>query len=107
MLASLGALAAAGSVPWWIFALVGARELWVTVLRAQARRHGVVVAAGPLGKLKMCVQVGTLLTLMAFDVTGLALQLLLFSMAAITIASGVEVALRVRRDTAPIAAPAA
>ena len=26
------------------------------MLRAQARRGGVVVAAGPLGKLKMCVQ---------------------------------------------------
>ena len=106
VLASLGALAATGRVPWWIFALVGARELWVTVLRAQARRHGVIVAAGPLGKLKMGVQVCTLLALMAFDVSGVQLQLLLYAMAAITIASGVEVALRVRRDTSPLAAPA-
>ena len=47
---SLGALAAAGSVPWWIFGLVGARELWVTVLRAQARRHGGVVCRRPAGQ---------------------------------------------------------
>jgi phosphatidylglycerophosphate synthase len=93
-------------VPWWIFALIGARELWVTVLRAQARRQGVVIAAGPLGKLKMGVQVFTLLALMAFDISGLSLQLLLFAMAAITIGSGVEVALRARRGTSPIAAPA-
>jgi CDP-diacylglycerol--glycerol-3-phosphate 3-phosphatidyltransferase len=106
VLASLGALAAADRVPWWIFALIGARELWVTVLRAQARRHGVVVAAGPLGKLKMGVQVATLLALMAFDITGVSLQLLLFAMAAITVGSGVEVALRARRDAAPVAAPA-
>jgi CDP-diacylglycerol--glycerol-3-phosphate 3-phosphatidyltransferase len=106
VLASLGALAAAGRVPWWIFALIGARELWVTVLRAQARRQGVVIAAGPLGKLKMGVQVFTLLALMAFDISGLSLQLLLFAMAAITIGSGVEVALRARRGTSPIAAPA-
>ena len=43
---------------------------------------------------------------MAFDITGVSLQLLLFAMAAITIASGIEVALRARRDTGPIAAPA-
>jgi CDP-diacylglycerol--glycerol-3-phosphate 3-phosphatidyltransferase len=106
VLASLGALAAAGRVPWWIFALVGARELWVTILRAQARRHGVVIAAGPLGKLKMAVQVCTLLALMAFDISGVGLQLLLAAMAAITVASGVEVALRARRDSSPVAAPA-
>ena len=106
ILASLGALAAADRVPWWIFALIGARELWVTILRAQARRHGVVVAAGPLGKLKMGVQVCTLLALMAFDISGLSLQLLLFAMAAITVGSGVEVALRARRDSSPVAAPA-
>ena len=106
VLASLGALAAADRVPWWIFALVGARELWVTVLRSQARRHGVVIAAGPLGKLKMCVQVVTLLALMAYDISGVGLQLMLAAMAAITVASGVEVALRARRDRAPVAAPA-
>jgi CDP-diacylglycerol--glycerol-3-phosphate 3-phosphatidyltransferase len=106
VLASLGALAAAGRVPWWIFAVIGARELWVTVLRAQAKRHGAVVGAGPLGKIKMNVQVFGVLALMAFDITGVSLQLLLFAMAAITIASGVEIALRVRRETGPVAAPA-
>jgi CDP-diacylglycerol--glycerol-3-phosphate 3-phosphatidyltransferase len=106
VLGSLGALAAVDRVPWWIVGVVAAREVWVTLLRAQARRGGVVVAAGPLGKLKMCVQVGTLLVLMTFDVSGASLDLLLGAMAAITIGSGVEVALRAHRDTAPLAAPA-
>jgi CDP-diacylglycerol--glycerol-3-phosphate 3-phosphatidyltransferase len=106
VLGSLGALAAVDRVPWWIVGVVAAREVWVTVLRAQARRGGVVVAAGPLGKLKMCVQVGTLLVLMTFDVSGASLELLLGAMAAITIGSGVEVALRAHRETAPLAAPA-
>jgi CDP-diacylglycerol--glycerol-3-phosphate 3-phosphatidyltransferase len=106
VLGSLGALAAVDRVPWWIVGVVAAREVWVTLLRAQARRGGVVVAAGPLGKLKMCVQVGTLLLLMTFDVSGASLDLLLGAMAAITIGSGVEVALRAHRDTAPLAAPA-
>jgi CDP-diacylglycerol--glycerol-3-phosphate 3-phosphatidyltransferase len=106
VLGSLSALAAVGRVPWWIVGVIAAREAWVTVLRAQARRGGVVIAAGPLGKLKMCVQSGTLLLLMAFDISGASLDLLLFAMAAITIGSGVEVALRAHRETAPLAAPA-
>jgi CDP-diacylglycerol--glycerol-3-phosphate 3-phosphatidyltransferase len=106
IIGSLGALAALGHVPWWIVGLIAARELWVTVLRAQARRGGVIIAAGPLGKLKMCVQVGALLLLMAFDITGASLDLLLFAVAAITLASGAEVAWRVHRETAPLAAPA-
>ena len=65
-----------------------------------------IIAAGPLGKLKMCVQSGTLLLLMAFDISGASLDLLLFAMAAITVGSGVEVALRAHRETAPLAAPA-
>ena len=106
VLGSLGALAAVGRVPWWIVGLIAAREAWVTMLRAQARRGGVVIAAGTLGKLKMCVQSGTLLLLMVFDISGASLDLLLFAMAAITVASGVEVALRAHRETAPLAAPA-
>ena len=54
----------------------------------------------------MAVQACTLLAIMAFDLSGTALQLLLYAMAAITVASGVEVALRARRDTAPVAAAA-
>jgi CDP-diacylglycerol--glycerol-3-phosphate 3-phosphatidyltransferase len=106
IIGSLGALAVAGRVPWWIVLLITAREAWVTVLRAQARRGGVLVAAGPLGKLKMCVQVAALLILMAFDVSGVSLDLLLFAVAAITLGSGVEVALRAHRETAPLATPA-
>ena len=106
VLASLVALAVVERVPWWIVALIAARELWVTLLRTQARRHGHVIAAGPLGKLKMGVQVFVLLAVMAFDLSGASLYLLLYAMAAITVGSGVEVALRARRGAAPVAAPA-
>ena len=47
VIASLGALAVTDRVPVWIFVVVAARELWVTLLRAQARRAGVVIGAGP------------------------------------------------------------
>jgi CDP-diacylglycerol--glycerol-3-phosphate 3-phosphatidyltransferase len=101
VIGSLGALAAVDRVPWWVVAVVAARELWVTVLRVHARRAGVVLAAGPLGKAKMVVQVGTLLLLMALAPTTAALDGLLYAMVAITIASGVEVAQRARRSLTP------
>jgi CDP-diacylglycerol--glycerol-3-phosphate 3-phosphatidyltransferase len=106
VLGSLGALAVAGRIPLWVVVLIAAREAWATGLRVRARRAGVVLAAGPLGKLKMGVQVCTLVALMAFDLTGAALWIPLGAMVAITVASGVEVGLRARRGTAPAAAPA-
>src|SRR4051795_4398473 len=107
VLASLGALAAVDRVAWWILAVVAVREAWVTLLRVRARRGGVVLAAGPLGKAKMVVQVGTLLLLMALAPTTATLDGLLYGMVAITIASGVEVALRAHRALAPQGAASA
>ena len=104
VLASLIALAAVDRIPVWIFVVIAAREAWVTLLRVRARRTGVVMAAGPLGKLKMGVQVCTLLAVMAFDLSGAALALPLYAMTAITVASGLEIALRARRRPAPVAA---
>jgi CDP-diacylglycerol--glycerol-3-phosphate 3-phosphatidyltransferase len=106
VLASLGALAIVDVVPVWIVVLIAGREVWVTLLRAQARRGGVVIAAGPLGKLKMAVQACTLLAIIALDLSPGMLDALLYAMAAITVGSGVEVALRARRDTAPVPAAA-
>jgi CDP-diacylglycerol--glycerol-3-phosphate 3-phosphatidyltransferase len=107
VLASLVALAVTDRVPVWIVVVIAAREVWVTLLRAQARRGGVVIGAGLLGKLKMGVQACTLLAVMALDLSGASLQVLLYAMAAITIGSGIEVALRTRRRTAPVAVAAA
>jgi CDP-diacylglycerol--glycerol-3-phosphate 3-phosphatidyltransferase len=106
VLASLVALAVVDRVPVWIVVVVAAREAWVTLLRARSRGTGVVLAAGPLGKLKMGVQVCTLLAVMAFDLSGLALMLPLYAMTAITVGSGIEIALRARRGPAPAPAGA-
>src|SRR4051794_12714426 len=100
VLGSLAALAATGRVGWGVPAVVAPRGLWVTLLRVHARRGGVLLAAGTLGKAKMVVQVGTLLLLMALDPAMPALRGLLYAMVAITIASGVEVGLRARRSMA-------
>jgi CDP-diacylglycerol---glycerol-3-phosphate 3-phosphatidyltransferase len=106
VLGSLVALASAGRVPVWVVAVIAAREVWVTLLRMHARRSGVVIAAGPLGKAKMVVQVFTVLALMALDLSGAALYVPLYAMVAITIASGIEIALRARRRTTPVPARA-
>ena len=85
VLGSLAALASAGRVPVWVVAVIAAREVWVTLLRAYAKRSGVVIAAGPLGKAKMVVQVFTSCSpLIAFDLTGAALHVPLYVMVAIT-----------------------
>ncbi|HYH89884.1 MAG TPA: CDP-diacylglycerol--glycerol-3-phosphate 3-phosphatidyltransferase, partial [Solirubrobacteraceae bacterium] len=106
VIATLGALAYTDQVPVWIVVVIAAREVWVTLLRAQARRRGVVIAAAMLGKLKMWAQVCTLLAVLALDLSGTSLQLLLYAVVVLTIASGIEVALRARRSTAPVVAAA-
>jgi CDP-diacylglycerol--glycerol-3-phosphate 3-phosphatidyltransferase len=45
-----------GSVPLWVFALLMGREVLMTVLRAWAKRRGVVIAAAGAGKLKTIIQ---------------------------------------------------
>jgi CDP-diacylglycerol--glycerol-3-phosphate 3-phosphatidyltransferase len=107
VLGSLGALAVADRIPVWVVLVIAAREVWATLLRVHARRAGFVLAAGPLGKLKMVVQVCTVLALLAFDLSGAALYIPLYAMVAITIGSGVEVGLRARRQAAPVRVPAA
>jgi CDP-diacylglycerol--glycerol-3-phosphate 3-phosphatidyltransferase len=106
VLSSLAALAAVGVVPAWLVGLIAAREAGVTLMRAHARRSGVVIAAGPLGKLKMCVQSCVLIAVLALDLSAPTLDVLLYAMAAITLLSGVEIAMRARRRAVPVAAAA-
>ncbi|HVO35864.1 MAG TPA: CDP-diacylglycerol--glycerol-3-phosphate 3-phosphatidyltransferase [Gemmatimonadales bacterium] len=45
-----------GSLPLWVAVLMVGRELLMTLFRWQAKRHGVVIAAGREGKLKVIFQ---------------------------------------------------
>ena len=49
--------------PAWMVAVIVGREFLVTVLRSIASSKGVVIAASPLGKLKMVAEVTTILAL--------------------------------------------
>ena len=52
-----------GLAPAWMVAVIVGREFLVTVLRTIASSRGVIIAASPLGKVKMAAEVTTILAL--------------------------------------------
>ena len=101
VLGSLAMLATVGSIAVWAVALIAVRELAVSVLRARAKRGGVVLPAGPLGKAKMFLQSALVVALLvAVPATGW-LQALVAVTVLLTVVSGVEIALRARRSSGP------
>lgn len=61
--AALVSLVQTGAAAAWIVAVIIGRELAVTGLRSLAQARGVTIAASPMGKLKMVIQVGAILAL--------------------------------------------
>ena len=88
-----------GQAPLWAVALILGREVAVSVLRSRAsKRGGCEVGARPLGKLKMAMQVTLVLVLLAAPDPGAAGVLaLLYSTVAVTVISGLDAALAMRR----------
>ena len=72
-------------MPVWIVVLIASREIWATLLRAYARRSGVVHRRRAARQGKMVFQVVVVLTLITFDLSGAALAVPLYAMVAITI----------------------
>jgi CDP-diacylglycerol--glycerol-3-phosphate 3-phosphatidyltransferase len=91
-LVSLNRLAA------WVAMVIIARELAVTLLRTAAAQQGVVIAAGMFGKLKTCMQIAAVLALIvAGTPTPAWADVLVYATVAVTVASGVDYFLGVRR----------
>lgn len=89
----------------WIVAVILGREVLVSMLRSYAGRHGLTVPARPLGKAKMCIQVlAVLLLLGAADPTAATVDAVLYAAVAITVVSGIDCALDVRRRLRPLRA---
>lgn len=88
-----------GQVPLWAVALILGREVGVSVLRSRAsKRGGSEVGARPLGKLKMAMQVTLVLVLLAApDPSAAGVLALLYSTVAVTVISGLDIALAMRR----------
>ena len=82
----------------WVAMVIIAREFAVSGLRIAAGQQGVVIPASLLGKLKTIVQVLAVLVLIAVDDTGQAwVQVLVYAAVVITVVSGVDYFLNVRR----------
>ncbi|MEA2125419.1 MAG: hypothetical protein QOI80_2201 [Solirubrobacteraceae bacterium] len=63
VVAALASLVAVDRLAVWVVAVIAAREILVTALRAYAARQGRVLSAGVSGKAKMFLQVAMVLTL--------------------------------------------
>lgn len=83
-------LAASDRIAIWVIVVVLARELIVTALRLVARREGVIIAAGQLGKAKTVIQAIAVFVLIAAAPAAAGAQVLVYLMVAITVVSGID-----------------
>ncbi len=97
VIAALVALVSLDRLAAWIAMVIIAREVAVTALRSVAAERGVVIPASLLGKLKTVVQIVAIIAVIAFDPTPLWVDLLLYLAVAITVLSGIDYFLGVRR----------
>ena len=94
IIGSLGVLAINGQLPWWAVIVIMLREVAVTALRIVLVRRGVVMPAGRFGKAKTISQV-VAVTLYLLPVWPPAIEYWALVLAIVlTVASGVDYALR-------------
>lgn len=93
-LVSLGRLAA------WIAMVIIAREFAVSMLRMAAKQQGVAIPASILGKAKTISQVAAIMALIAASQHDIWVQALLYLAVALTVISGADYFLGIRRHIA-------
>src|ERR1700733_8665518 len=81
----------------WVAMVIITRELAVTVLRLGASQAGVVVGANLLGKAKTCLQIATILALIATHGTPPWVAALLYVTVLVTVLSGLDFFFGLRR----------
>lgn len=82
----------------WVAMVIIARELAVTVLRANAGQGSGVISVSMFGKVKTCVQIAAILAVIAARGSSLWVSLLVYATVAITVLSGLDY---FRRATRP------
>ncbi len=90
VVAALVALVSLDRLAAWVAMVIIAREVAVTVARAQASANGIVLASTWWGKAKTIVQVPAILLVIAFDPTPVWVDVGVYLAVAITVASGVD-----------------
>ena len=104
VMSALIVLTAQGRMPDWVCILMLAREFLVSGFRLVAVENGVVIAAGPLGKLKTVFQmISTIALMLLVPVDGFALlgqpgvviaNVLMYIALALTVVSGADYIIR-------------
>jgi len=106
VVAALVSLVSLDRLQAWIAMVIIARELAVTGLRAVAVEYGVVLAASWLGKLKTALQVAAIIALIAVDPATTAVDAVVWAALIVTVWSGIDYFVGVRREIAQQAADA-
>jgi CDP-diacylglycerol---glycerol-3-phosphate 3-phosphatidyltransferase len=81
----------------WVAMVIIARELAVTVLRVSATQAGVVMSASTFGKVKTCVQIAAILSVIAVHSSPLWVSLLVYLAVVVTVLSGLDYFFGLRR----------
>jgi len=95
--AALVSLVSLDRIAAWVAMVIIAREFAVTGLRSVAAERGVVISASWLGKAKTGLQVAAIFGLIAFDDSPLGVDILVYAAVAMTIISGADYFLGLRR----------
>jgi CDP-diacylglycerol---glycerol-3-phosphate 3-phosphatidyltransferase len=97
IVAALLALVSLNRLPAWVAMVIIARELAVTVLRMGATQAGVVMEASMFGKVKTCLQIATILAVIAVQGQPLWVSLLIYITVVVTVLSGLDYCFGLRR----------
>ncbi|MSW84921.1 MAG: CDP-diacylglycerol--glycerol-3-phosphate 3-phosphatidyltransferase [Actinobacteria bacterium] len=97
IIAALLALVSLDRLQAWVAMVIIAREFAVTVARMAAKGEGVVIPANQWGKVKTAIQVLTVFLLILVDPAPLWVDILVYTMVALTVASGVDYFFGMRR----------
>jgi len=100
IVAALVSLVSLDRLAAWVAMVIIARELAVTGLRAVAAERGIVISASWLGKAKTILQVAAVFALIATDPAPLWVDALVYAAVAMTLISGADYFLGLRRHMA-------
>ena len=97
IIAPLILLVSSDRIAAWVAMVIIAREFAVTALRMVAAEQGIVIAAGPLGKLKTIAQVAAIFASIAVQSSPLWVDALVYLAVAVTVVSGADYFFGLRR----------
>ena len=106
IIAALISLVSLHRLPAWVAMVIITRELAVTVLRLGATQAGVVIPASYFGKVKTCLQIATILAVIAVHGSPAWVQALLYLTVLVTVLSGLDYFFGLRRRMAQLQAQA-